>query len=83
MQNKKLHLSKEHSLIAGVCGGLAEYFETDPTIIRIIFVFFSFVGGGSIFVYLVLWFFMANKKEVQGLENEVLAQGHYEHHSLG
>jgi len=42
-------------LVAGVCGGLAEYFETDATIVRIIFILFSFTGAIGIILYLILW----------------------------
>lgn len=42
---KKLHLSQTDKKIAGVCGGLAEYFETDSTLIRIIFLFILIFTG--------------------------------------
>ncbi|MDB4940237.1 MAG: putative stress-responsive transcriptional regulator [Candidatus Doudnabacteria bacterium] len=83
MTNKKLHLSHEHRVIAGVCGGLAEYFETDPVLIRLIFLFFAFVGGGGILVYLALWLMLANKNELHDMENEILAKGHHDHHGFG
>lgn len=83
MQNKKLHLSKEHRMIAGVCGGLAEYFETDPAIIRIIFVFFTFMGAASIFVYVVLWLFLGHKKDHVEMENEIFVKGRYPDHGQG
>ena len=44
-------------MIAGVCGGLGEYFDIDPTIIRLIFVFGSIVTGSGLFwAYLVMMF---------------------------
>ncbi|MDX9821969.1 MAG: PspC domain-containing protein [Syntrophales bacterium] len=53
---KKLYLSETDKKIGGVCGGLGEYFERDPTIVRILFVLlilFSF--GFGILAYLALW----------------------------
>ncbi len=52
---KKLYRSRRDKLIAGVCGGLANYFEMDPTWVRIIFLLFFFMGGSAMLVYLVMW----------------------------
>ena len=51
-------------MIAGVCGGLAEYFEMDPTVVRIIYVVVSIVSVAfpGILVYLILWFIMPLKE---------------------
>lgn len=51
----KLHRSQTDKIIAGVCGGLAEYFEIDSTIIRLLFILVVALGGSGILVYLVLW----------------------------
>ncbi len=51
---KRLYRSRTNKIIAGVCGGLAEYFSIDPTIVRIAFVLFAFAWGAGIFVYLVM-----------------------------
>lgn len=51
----KLHRSQTDKIIAGVCGGLAEYFEIDSTIIRLLFILVLALGGSGIFVYLILW----------------------------
>jgi phage shock protein PspC (stress-responsive transcriptional regulator) len=53
---KKLYLSETDKKIGGVCGGLGEYFERDPTIVRILFallILFSF--GFGLLAYLALW----------------------------
>jgi len=42
-------------MIAGVCGGLAKYFDIDPTIVRVLFVVTIFIGGGGILAYIILW----------------------------
>jgi len=54
MRNKKLYRSPTDCKIAGICGGLAEYFEIDSNIIRIIFVLFLFCGAGLL-TYIVAW----------------------------
>jgi phage shock protein PspC (stress-responsive transcriptional regulator) len=52
---KILYRSKKNRVIGGVCGGLAEYLEADPTIIRILWVLGSLLWGFAIFVYLIFW----------------------------
>lgn len=53
---KRLYRSSTDSKIAGVCGGIAEYFNIDPTIIRVIFVLLLLPGGLPGFIpYVILW----------------------------
>ena len=52
---KKLRRSRKDRMIAGVCGGLAAYFERDPTWIRLLFILFLLLGGSAILVYAVMW----------------------------
>ncbi len=58
METKRLMRSRKERMIAGVCGGLAEYFHMDPTIVRVIFVLAALVNGIGLIVYLVLWLVM-------------------------
>jgi phage shock protein C len=53
-------------MIAGVAGGLAEYFDTDPTLIRILFVLLTLLGFGGlgIITYIVLWIVMPEPTEM-------------------
>jgi phage shock protein C len=51
---KKLYRSRTNRRIAGVCGGLAEYFNVDATIIRLLFVLGFFFLSGAFWVYLIL-----------------------------
>ncbi|MCF0136942.1 MAG: PspC domain-containing protein [Oscillospiraceae bacterium] len=53
MQNKKLHRSNRQKMIAGVCGGLAEYFDMDVTIVRLAWVGLSLVVGSGILAYII------------------------------
>ena len=55
-KTKKLHRSKNERVIAGVAGGLGEYFEVDPVLFRILFVFLVLWGGAGVLFYLVLMF---------------------------
>jgi phage shock protein PspC (stress-responsive transcriptional regulator) len=53
---KKLYRSSTNKKIAGVCGGLAEYFGIDATVIRVIFIILLLPGGlPGIIPYLILW----------------------------
>lgn len=51
---KRLYRSRNDRMIWGVCGGLAEYFAIDPTLMRLIFVLLIFAGGIGIIAYIVL-----------------------------
>jgi phage shock protein C len=53
-QVKKLYRSKNDRMISGVCGGLAKYFNIDPTIVRLLFVLGLVCVGGTLFAYIVL-----------------------------
>lgn len=51
---KKLLKSKNDIMLDGVCAGLAEYFNIDPTIVRVIFVIISVSGGAGLLAYIIL-----------------------------
>ena len=53
MKGKKLYRSKENVMLAGVCGGIGEYFEIDPTLVRRAWVVLSFCGGLGIWAYII------------------------------
>ncbi len=54
MEEKKFYLSRTDKKIAGVCGGLAEYFSLDPLLVRIGFLLLFFWGVGLL-TYILLW----------------------------
>ena len=54
-KNKRLYRSAKSKVFGGVAGGIAEYFDIDPIIIRLLFVIIAFAGGGGALVYLILW----------------------------
>ncbi|MBI3190059.1 MAG: PspC domain-containing protein, partial [Ignavibacteriales bacterium] len=49
---RRLFKSRRDKMIDGVCGGIAEYFEIDPTIVRILWVLITLAGGSGIFLYI-------------------------------
>lgn len=51
---KRLVRSKTDRQISGVCAGLAQYFDVDPTLVRLIFVVASLMGGPGLLLYIVL-----------------------------
>jgi phage shock protein C len=58
---KKLYRSVTDKMIGGVAGGLAEYFEIDPVIVRLIFVLAVIFGGSGIIAYIILWIIIPQK----------------------
>jgi len=52
-QVKKLYLSDYDKKLAGVCGGIAEYFSVDSTLVRILWIIFAFAGGGGLLAYII------------------------------
>ena len=57
---KRLTKSYHDRMICGVCGGIAEYFNIDPTLVRIGFLLFSFFGGSGFLLYLACVIVMPN-----------------------
>lgn len=56
MAEKQLYRSRTNRVIGGVAGGLAEYFNTDPLLVRLVFIALTFWTGVGFFLYLVAWF---------------------------
>lgn len=50
---KQLRRSTENKVIAGVCGGIAEYFDIAPTLIRLAWVLFCALGGSGVLAYII------------------------------
>lgn len=65
----ELYRSKNNRILGGVCGGIGEYFEIDPVIIRIIFVILATLGGLGIVIYLILWILVPDKNGRSVAEN--------------
>jgi phage shock protein C len=73
---KKLYRSTDDRLLAGVCGGLAKYFNIDPTLVRVIFVVLALVGLGGVILYLLLWVLVPSEptEEEQAIIDHVIDQ---------
>jgi phage shock protein C len=52
---RKLYRSQSQRMLAGVCGGLAEYFNIDATVMRVLFLILAVFGGWGLVLYLVMW----------------------------
>lgn len=53
MENKRLYRSSTNYMVAGVCGGIGEYFNIDPTLVRLGWIIFSALGGSGLLAYIV------------------------------
>lgn len=63
---KRLYKSRNDRMIAGVCGGIGEYFDIDPTLIRILWVTLLFMAGGGLVAYLIAWIVIPNASQITG-----------------
>lgn len=61
MNNQKLYRSRTNKVFAGVCGGVAEYFDVDPIVIRILFILMVLFGGTGVVLYLAAIFIVPKK----------------------
>lgn len=53
MEPKKLYRSSTNKMICGVCQGIAEYINIDPTVVRLLWVIFCFAGGAGVIAYII------------------------------
>ena len=60
-QTRKLYRSKTDRKLAGVCGGLAQYFGVDATLIRVLFVLLAVLGGSGLVLYVAMWIIVPNE----------------------
>ncbi|MGN0773685.1 MAG: PspC domain-containing protein [Candidatus Ventricola sp.] len=51
--NRKLYKSKDNRMVEGVCGGLAEYFGIDPTLVRLGWALLCVLGGSGVLAYII------------------------------
>ena len=62
---RKLVRSQTESRLAGVCGGLGEYLNIDPTLVRLFFVLLALTGGHGVLLYLILCVIMPPAGQAQ------------------
>ena len=53
MNGKRLYLSESNRMLCGVCAGIAEYFNLDPTLIRLAWALFCVLGGSGVLAYIL------------------------------
>lgn len=61
--NKRVYCSRTNRMIGGVCSGLAEYFNMDPTLMRLVFVVLIFAKGIGLLAYIISWILIPERKE--------------------
>lgn len=58
---KRLCRSNSQRMLAGVCGGVAEYLGWDVTIVRVLWIILTLAGGSGVLLYIILWLVMPQK----------------------
>ena len=61
---KRLYKIEQGKKIDGVCGGIAEYFDIDPTLVRLVWILFSCWGGSGIVAYIIAAIVMPKKSDI-------------------
>lgn len=61
---KRLYKSKNDRKIDGVCAGIAEYFDVDPTLVRVGWVLLSILGGSGVLAYIICMIIIPNHPDV-------------------
>ena len=61
---KRLYKIEEGKKLDGVCGGIAEYFDIDPTIVRLLWILFTACAGSGIIAYIIAAIVMPRKSDV-------------------
>lgn len=64
MNKKRLYKSSRNKKICGVCGGIAEYLNMDPTVIRLIIAIIALAWGSGIILYIIMAFVMPYDNEI-------------------
>lgn len=71
---RRLSRSRSERVLAGVCGGVAEFCSVDPNIVRLVFVIASFFGGAGVFVYVVGWAVVPEAGQSRSIAQRLLNQ---------
>lgn len=65
MKTKRLYRIEEGKIISGVCGGIAEYFDLDSSLVRIGWVIFSCMAGTGVLAYIISAFILPTKSSIK------------------
>ena len=64
---KRLYRSSDNRVFAGICGGLGEYFDVDPTVVRVVYVLLSLLPAFmGVLLYIILLFVIPNRPRIEG-----------------
>ena len=74
--DKKLYISRKDKKLAGVCGGIAEYFDIDSTLVRLAWVLFIFAGGSGIIGYIIAMSIMPERPLNREEDRPEVFEGH-------
>lgn len=66
----RLYRSETNKVIAGVCGGLGDFFNVDPSLIRLIFVLIALFGGGGVLLYIILWLIIPTQSSISEITHD-------------
>ena len=64
MDQKRLYKARGHRMVCGVCGGIAEYFNIDPSIVRLVWAALVIMGGTGILLYIIAAIILPRKSQV-------------------
>jgi len=64
MENKRLYKTEDNKMICGVCNGVAEYFNADPSIVRLLWALFACCAGTGLVIYIVAAIILPDKKTI-------------------
>ena len=75
---KKLYRSRKNKIIAGVCGGVGEYFNIDPVLIRLVWGILFFIGGAGLLGYIIAWIIIPERVGEPGSVTDSEDENHVE-----
>ena len=68
MNGKKLYRNTENKMLAGVCSGIADYFDIDPTLVRLGWVLFSLLGGSGLLAYIIAAIIIPERTRIKSVK---------------
>lgn len=74
---KRLHKSESDKKLCGVCGGIAEYFDIDPTLVRLAWIIFCLAGGSGVLGYIIAALVMPEDPTVNSKRSKKEAASRY------
>ena len=72
MEPKRLYRSRTDRMVSGVCGGLAQYFSIDVTLVRLVFLLLLVFGGSGFLLYLILWIVVPDEQRLDASPQDVM-----------